>query len=292
MSSHHAFADNVAVVQRDVQRKLGRCLIRLQQFERMMKAFHIEHQLEGPTHELERIKQRRIDCAQKKTLGQVIAELTESGFIRSSSSAEPSVAGDSDATSDSIRLGLSFCIELSDAEYERVRIKLSELISLRNELVHHFIERFDLWSEPGCCAADAYLETAYAKIDAAYMELSNWAKTFCDARDALSKHISSPEFRDYLQHGIRPDGSGVDWPFSTIVRLLQTAETELSHNGWTPLNDAIALISSREPTHTPRRYGCTSWRQVLHASQLFRIRREKLIDSDEPTRVYYCSIVT
>lgn len=47
----------------------------------------------------------------------------------------------------------------------------------------------------------------------------------------------------------------------------------------TNLADAIAFIGARHPDHTPKRYGCSSWRQVLHESKLFDVRRDKAMDA-------------
>ena len=43
--------------QRDVQRLLGRCLLRLQQYERLMKAIVAHHDLSGIAHALENIRE-------------------------------------------------------------------------------------------------------------------------------------------------------------------------------------------------------------------------------------------
>jgi hypothetical protein len=44
---------------REVQRLLGRCLLRLQQYERLMKAIVAYHNLSGPAHALEKRSARR-----------------------------------------------------------------------------------------------------------------------------------------------------------------------------------------------------------------------------------------
>ncbi|WP_200376318.1 hypothetical protein [Thiocystis violacea] len=55
--------------QREVQRLLGRCLPRLWQYERLMKAIVTYHDISGPAHELENIRAARVDEAFTKTLG-------------------------------------------------------------------------------------------------------------------------------------------------------------------------------------------------------------------------------
>jgi len=62
-------------LQRDVQRLLGRCLLRLQQYERLMKAIVAHHEISGPAHSLEAIRAARIEDAATKTLGTLIGQL-------------------------------------------------------------------------------------------------------------------------------------------------------------------------------------------------------------------------
>jgi hypothetical protein len=54
--------------QRDVQRLPGRCLLRLQQYERLMKAVIAHYDLSGPAHTLEKIRAARLGDASTKTL--------------------------------------------------------------------------------------------------------------------------------------------------------------------------------------------------------------------------------
>jgi hypothetical protein len=62
--------------QREIQRLLGRCLLRLQQYERPIKAKAIvaHGDISGPAHALEGIRAARIDDASTKTLGTLMPE--------------------------------------------------------------------------------------------------------------------------------------------------------------------------------------------------------------------------
>jgi hypothetical protein len=66
---------------REVQRLLGRCLLRLQQYERLMKAIVAYHNLSGPAHALEKIRAARIDDASTKTLGTLGGQLSGSCVV-------------------------------------------------------------------------------------------------------------------------------------------------------------------------------------------------------------------
>ena len=59
-------------LQRDVQRLLGRCLVRLQQYERLMKAILAQHELSGPVHQLEAQRAERLEgvaCGRRRKVG-------------------------------------------------------------------------------------------------------------------------------------------------------------------------------------------------------------------------------
>jgi hypothetical protein len=66
----------VSTLQREIQRKLGRCMIRLQQYERLIKALAINFEIAGPSDELMAIRQKRGETFSRMTLGQLINELT------------------------------------------------------------------------------------------------------------------------------------------------------------------------------------------------------------------------
>lgn len=49
----------VASFQPEIQRKLGRCMLRLQQYERLVKALAVNFGIAGPSDELENIRRKR-----------------------------------------------------------------------------------------------------------------------------------------------------------------------------------------------------------------------------------------
>ncbi|MFB1489054.1 MULTISPECIES: hypothetical protein [unclassified Thiocapsa] len=79
--------------QRDVQRSLGRCLLRLQQYERLMKVIVAHHDLSGSVHALEKIRAARRDDASTKTFGTLVGQLFGSYVV----TGETDTAADSTA---------------------------------------------------------------------------------------------------------------------------------------------------------------------------------------------------
>lgn len=279
-------SDDVPAIQHIVQRKLGRCLLRLQQYERQLKAIVAHCELIGPADRLSMIREQKVACAQNKTMGTLMGMLTGS-FLTSPLPNEEESQMEADV-GDQIWLRHRYRLEMTAEHYEAMKADLKELVDLRNKLVHHFIEHFDLWSESGCQAADGFLEESYKTINRHCLNLQCWAKTMIEAQAKMASFIQSQTFEDVLD-GIRVDGS-VDWPGSGICSCLREAETKLAEGGWTRLEAAIRWIGGTYPEQTPNRYGCNSWRHVLHESRQFEIRKSQA--DNETTAVWYRSKVS
>lgn len=257
-------------IQQMVQRKLGRCMLRLQQYERLVKAMVADSELSGPPDRLLAIRDEKVASTQKQTLGALVGQLTE-GALSRPSAAEREFGEAS--SSDRAWFSMRFQVELSEQQFSDTQAALKELVALRNELVHHFLQRFDLWDLAGCEAAERHLDESYETIDGHYLTMHAWAKSMMEARTEIASFIQSQAFHDALVNGIWLDGS-VHWLSSGVVGCLREAERLLAHDGWTSLSEAIRWIAKTYPDQTPKRYGCSSWRHVLHEAKLFDVRKE------------------
>lgn len=273
-------------LQHEVQRKFGRAVLILQQYERMVKGLVAEKDLAGPIAELQQIKESQLKAVAKKTLGQAVADLTGSIMVPSSQEDVSSEKMPSSMESNLPWAKFSFRMEMQETDFRETERKLAELVDVRNDLVHHFLESHDIWTEAGCQIALSYLEECNKQVEAHYEELRNWAKNFIEAREFTASIFRSPEFHDFIAHGIYPGGAGVDWPSCTIVNVLRDAERAHAKEGWALLQDAIDHARKVEPQQTPARYGCSSWRQILHESGQFEVRREQA-QPGTPTLTWY-----
>jgi len=279
-------SDDVPDLQPIVQRKLGRCLLRLQQYERLLKVIVAHGELSGPADRLHTIREQKIACAQKKTMGTLVGMLTESYLTQSPQNEESQTEAN---VGDQIWFSYRHQLEMPAEHYEATKVAIKELVDLRNKLVHHFIEHFDLWSESGCQAADGFLEESYETINKHCLTLQCWAKAMVEARAKMALLVQSQAFSDELFDGIRGDGS-VNWPGSGICCCLREAETKFAEDGWTRLEAAILWIGGTYPEQTPKRYGCSSWRHALHESRQFEIRKSHA--DNGRTAVWYRSKVS
>ncbi|AZD29286.1 OST-HTH/LOTUS domain-containing protein [Pseudomonas chlororaphis] len=275
-------SDDVPDLQPIVQRKLGRCLLRLQQYERLLKVIVAHVELSGPADQLHTIREQKIADVQKRTMGTLVGMLTES-FLTPPPNEEESQA--QAYAGDQIWFSYRHQLKMPAEHYEELKAALKELVGLRNKLVHHFLEHFDLWSESGCQAADGFLDESYETINRHCLNLQCWTKPMNEAGAKIASFMQSPAFEDVLD-GIQVDGS-VNWPGSGICGCLREAETKFAEDGWTRLEKAIGWIGRTSPEQTPKRYGCSSWRHVLHESRQFEIRKSQA--DNERTAVWYRS---
>lgn len=262
--------DPLELPQREVQRLLGRCLLQLQQCERLMKALVADHEISGTAQTLETARATRIASTSGDTLGTLVRKLLGSYIV----SDEDGAPGE-EATNISEEVGsvsMRMHLEVSDADFTRTANELRELVDMRNNLVHHFTEQYDLFSLEGCTAAQDALIAAGNRIDQYYDQLREWAEHLQQTRRHMLEVLLSEEGQKLLFKGFAPDGS-MFWPAASIVRALREAASELAVDGWVSVVGASKWITERYPEELPEKYGCTSWRQVVHEARVFELEK-------------------
>ncbi len=243
-------------------------MLRLQQYERLMKTLLAHHELAVPVDKVDAQRAANIEKVSDKTLGMLVKSLFESfavpyGFERE-------LLPEDEVPMDRAFMVMSHRITMDPKRLAEVQAEVVALVGMRNDLVHHFIERFNLWSDPGCEAAIRHLEDCYKRIDRHYSELSGWANSWNTAQAFMAAFAQTGAFSDMMVNGIAPDGS-FDWPHTGIVRVLREASEALSDDGWTRLGRAREWMAENHPDQTPSKYGCRTWPQVLSESKLFEL---------------------
>lgn len=269
-------------LQHEVQRRLGRCMLRLQQYERLLKAVLPSMAVAGPPEELQAVQDKQALRIRNRTLGALVGIFTDHHLTVAG--ADPQVVTEEDASASSRSFdapwaSIRFAIAMSPERHAQTKAGLAELVNLRNDLVHHLIERFNIFDEDGCRAASSYLDSCYERIDGHCQLLKTWTTTLSESKARISSLVQSKALDDAFVHGVNPDGS-VCWPRSSIVECLRNAETACQADGWTPLEAAIRFILKEHREQTPSRYGCKTWRQVLRRSGQFELRSVAGSDSE------------
>ncbi len=256
----------------EVQRLMGKCVLRLQQYERLIKEIVALHEVGGPVSDgLEHIAARR-ESVSKFTLGSSVGELMENVFSTGELKTKDTSAEDeAHAAAGGVVMRLKFGVQMSTAEYERTKADLKELVDLRNGLIHHFLEKFDLGTANGCEAASAYLIESSTNIAEHFERLQEVARQMDETRKLAGAFMATSEFAAFLFDGVAPDGQ-VDFPRSGIVRELLDAAGRADATGWVQLEDAVREIAAKAPEQTPGRYRRVSWRQVVNDSGQFDLQ--------------------
>ncbi|NKW78803.1 hypothetical protein HGD90_05190 [Rhodobacteraceae bacterium R_SAG7] len=234
-----------------------------------MKAIVAHHRLSGPVHDLERARAARIDGTARKTLGTLVGELLGSYVV-----ADEVDATEKDTTrfpDNSNWFSMQMQLSLPEAGFAWIEDELQALVLLRNDLVHHFIDQHDLWSLDGCRSAQDALVATYSHIDQNLEQLRDWAANMGKMQRALSEAVQSKAFQDIVANGIAPVCKE-DLYAAGVVRVLREAFGALAVDGWAPVAEAGKWITDRYPGHQPAKYGCRSWRQVVHEASTFELR--------------------
>lgn len=163
----------IDTAQRAVQCKLGRCTIRLQQYEGLLKALVATSPGEGGGAQPGAIGEDQLAGTRRKTLGILLRRFT----------------GDLQA----VDYCAQFQFDMPADAFEATMHELGELVDLRNELTHHFLERCDLSTVAGCAAAEAWLDACGAKIAAHLCKLRLWAAVIDEARASLPLFLEMSE---------------------------------------------------------------------------------------------------
>lgn len=260
-------------VQRDVQRLLGRCMVRIQQYERALKVLLAHHEVAGPVETLAGQPAQRAEKLSGQTLGALANQLFGSFVVPEGF--DPELLPEVKTPSHRISVAYRFHMALSPEEWAKTKSSIQEFVVLRNELVHHFLSRFNIWEEQGCLEAMAYLEESYPRIDARFQELRAWMMAMQKAGEAMASFAKSETYHDWLVNGINPDGS-FEWWQTGIVRALRTEVEALAGDNWIALEAVKAQMLAQHPDQTPQKYRCTTWQQVLTESGGFDLeyRRE------------------
>lgn len=265
-------ATELASVQGETHRLLGKCLVRLQHYEQKLKTIIVLHDLSGAVADPDVIVAASFKVWSSRTLGALIGQLIGSYFKTDGD--EFFDPGASSVTHRE-KFGIRVQMGMDKEEHARTQLELASFVKLRNDLVHHFTEKYDLQSIEGCVIAQQELTASYEHIDAEYVRLHEWAKELNGALEMMRRLMESPDYRGIVVNGICPDGT-ILWPLAGIVCCLRRASIELSRDGWTSVAAAARFIKQHEPEQVPEKYGCRSLQHVLSESRLFDIERREV----------------
>ncbi|MFT4162924.1 hypothetical protein [Shinella sp.] len=187
--------DPLQTIQYEVQRLLGQCLLQLQQYERLIKVIVAYRELSGP----ESVQAKRVAANKYNMLGNLVGDLLKSFLVTDeiARSHQDKLGVKSDIDSFNYRMQIGF----SKEDIEKTESELKELVNLRNNLVHHFIDQHDLHDFDGCRNAQEALVAASNRIEQNFKRLREWAEDMERCRQIMWEMVQSDQFRDRVVKG-------------------------------------------------------------------------------------------
>jgi hypothetical protein len=265
-----------AEMQEEVERKLGHCLIRIQQYELLLKEIVAKREISGALSDASALLTENVSAVASKTMGHLVGELTQKCFrptLLESGEVQPELASEDEDEHPVGWARFQWSVSMPPDAHAKLKSELQELVEMRNDLVHHFLEEQDLLSVEGCIAADMYLQDCYAEIDRHLASLRSSAASMNEAKLTLLSFMSSPQYREHLAAALSPTAIQRETALPLFVELLQRAEAAGARDGWMLLSDAIAFARNIAPDDTLAKHSFRSWRQVIHDAQVFEVRR-------------------
>jgi hypothetical protein len=166
----------------------GRCILRLQSYELLMKALVAEHRFSAPIGDLEKAMADRHAGTGQKTLGTLVNEMTGSFLVPKGGE-----GGDEEADEwgEGPAVAIRFQSVMPEEDFARIEAELRDLVRLRNGLVHGFLAEHDLTTTEGCLAAQEELTTALDRVAGAYEALRTLAREMDQTKNAFRQHLAS-----------------------------------------------------------------------------------------------------
>ena len=250
----------------EVLRRVGRNLLLFQQIEGLFKFLLANAQVRGYASELDQVREARSERVQSQTMGQLVGQYLEEVLT----DGEPVSQSPGDLKG--AWLSFSFQLEADGSFYEQQKSDLKAIVDQRNELVHHFLQR---WKPSLADSTHAALDSLDRQRQAALPirdHLMTVVKDFQASLKAHAEFLASEEGQLQLERA---------WLMQSplVVLLRDIATTEDDRDGWIPLGTAGRLLRQRAPDEVAtllERYGYRTLKELLVGAGCFEMR-------DEPT---------
>lgn len=181
----------------EVQRLLGRCLLRIQQYEKLLRVVVANYEFGGPASEAEKAQRKKRRTTAKATLGTLVQEffgqVVAGGDEQSTSWTELDEAAVSRGEA---VIKIRFGIVLEAADRKQMKADIKTLVKLRNMLVHFFIDQHDLRTEEGCKDAAMFLSRCVETIGTHHQRLFDLVSGMDEARAKAADFLTADKFAE------------------------------------------------------------------------------------------------
>lgn len=249
----------------EVLRRVGRNLVIFQQIEQFLKLLLANHKNAGTPANYAANLQKQNECVNKKMLGQLVEKFGTEVLQDTGTEAPEEERPDN---------WFAFSFRVSgDTEFiETMSRDLKLMTDERNDLVHHFLPRWQPGNDDVLHEALAYLDAQREKVQPMHEHLRNTVMHLHESAKVLSDFIASPDYENQAE---------LMWlQASPLIRLFCDVATQYHRNdGWTYLAQAGDLAAKELPDDVnvlEERYGFKTLKKLLVASEMFEIFDEPL----------------
>nr|WP_315593671.1 hypothetical protein [uncultured Cupriavidus sp.] len=248
-----------------VLRKVGRNLLLNQELEHILKAILSCARIEGTIADAPIRLAKRQARLTTTSMGELQRQLRKELFAPEE---DKSNAGPSDPT----QIWISTSIRLEPADKETLEAELEALTDERNDLAHHFLDRWNPGSASAMEEVSSQLDAQRDKILAMRERLRSMHGTVTEMMRTVADFWQSREGIATLELGFLQS--------SRMIELLgEIAATPQRADGWTDLSYAAGIAHSMEPdafANRKARYGEHSVKALIIKSELFEVIEEVL----------------
>lgn len=186
-------------LQRDVQRAIGRALLRFQHLERVLKGLVAGRFMSGAPGQAEASAKQRREQVMSSPLGWLKEELLgkylhPQGHVADESELEKAAAKG--------HIAFRFNIEVPPEDHASLSQHLLVVHERRNVVVHHFLDNFDLQSRESCTAALMYLEETHRLLDTHQGEVLQFAEWAAGMNQVMARQLQAPQLAAFLEAGL------------------------------------------------------------------------------------------
>ena len=267
-------------------------MLSLQQSERLLKALlhdadttavHSGRAGEGPcAFDVSRMYEKKQLASM--TLGSLVSAFL--GGVISDGDSPSDTKKERDLPEDRLSMRFSFRHSITSEAFESLQASMREMVTLRNDWVHHLVDRFDLTSLEGCALALEDLQVGYDKAERFRLELQGVGKVMVEVTERFAAYLTSPQGLAMLSGGkVPPESTSL---INALRDVVQGAA--LDSDGSVLLSVVLEKLHFLHPEEMPENYGFVSWPQVIHESRVFGMVRRDAEGRKIPPRVRIISI--
>ncbi|WP_226663235.1 hypothetical protein [Microbulbifer aggregans] len=223
-------ANALQAANNEVMRKIGRNMLLFQQIEGLLKYLLANGFIVGTVEDLKIKRESRLADIRRRSMGQLVGEFVDSCYsdLKDTNTEE---------LVDKAFFSFHFKVECEAKYYDSRKKTLAEIVSERNDLIHHLLPRYDPESLESCLAVDAELEQQRNKLLPELTHLQELVGALNKSRKLLSDFFQSEDGRRLFVEGLLPGESRLDGFLRTITSMASRPD------GWTPLARAGQLIN-------------------------------------------------